>query len=71
MYMRKSINTHCVRAADFVEEYTDAERGDKSCNFLVLKLTIPPVIEIWNDDGDLDLEQWVKANVLASLVSNR
>ena len=29
------------------------------------------MIEIWNDDGDLDLEQWVKANVLASLVSNR
>jgi hypothetical protein len=69
--MRKSVNTHCVRAADFVEEYTDAECGDKSYNFLVLKLTIAPMIEIWNDDGDLDLEQWVKANVLASLVSNR
>jgi hypothetical protein len=55
--MRKSINTHCVRAADFVEEYTDAERGDKSCILLVLKLTIPPAIEVWNDDGNLDLEQ--------------
>lgn len=69
--MRKSINAHCVRAADFVEECTDTERGDKSRSFLVLKLTIPPVIEIWNDDGDLDLEPCVKANVLASLVSNR
>lgn len=69
--MRKSINTYCVRAADSVEQYTHSERGDKSCNFVVLKLAIPPVIEIWNDDGDLDLEQWVKANVLASLVSNR
>jgi hypothetical protein len=46
VHMRKSINAHCVRAADFVEEYTDAERGDKSCNFPVLKLTIPPAIEI-------------------------
>lgn len=69
--MRKSVNTHCVRAADFVEEYTDAERGDKSYSFLVLEVTIVPMMEIWNDDGDLDLEQWVKANVLASLVSNR